>query len=694
VKRTTILAGTVLAVALMGSVARGSAEAHAESARPTKSSPVTLNTKLRKRLVLTTSAYRLSLSKDNGALIELVDRRTGTRVLRGQAGCTWALTLGGGDDFGGCSYGRSGENRFSYRWARKASRLTLTYDGAKASATVTVTAAPAHIDLQLTVRHDFPRPASAVLFPADVSADVSSTSGVYTPTFLPGIRLLPGFFSAPRRNVERYPSRWAFADYLAADVGRSHVALYSVNPAPSPVAPVDVGVISETDGACGGGAYCLTHAFQTWLSRGDEWKSPLVRLRVGGSVEQSILAYREENGIGGYPSLESKLGSRLDTLARAPLVKLDPWKGLPRFDQWGPYLERLPSPSLLHPVAFQPGGHDEDYPDFLPPDSRWGSLDDFNRTLGQARSSGDIVMPYLNVSWWDTQAPSVRELPAPLTARDIAMQTSAGDAVTEQFGDKDGYITSPYVPYVRDRVARLMEEWRTEAPAECLFFDQIGARPWRRDFNPAAPSPIAYQDGWLETFSRYRDRCLMTEDGWDRLADAFVGFHGGVLQMQREHRWPDTRWGAGNWEPYPLALWLLHDKVLLYQHDLYPGTLAFDPEVLLYDVAFGMVTSTTWDGETNSLDSPWPTLAGAVQRALGPSVVGRPLTAYRQLAANVTESEFGGYTVVANWSPTAAFEHDGYRIAPLGFLARGEDGRVLAAALGDRWTNVTIPSSS
>jgi hypothetical protein len=299
-------------------------------------------------------------------------------------------------------------------------------------------------------------------------------------------------------------------------------------------------------------------------------------------------------------------------------------------------------------------------------------------------------MPYLNVSWWDTQAPTVRGLPSPLTATDIAMQTPAGAPVTEQFGPKDGYIVSPHVPFVRNRVHQLMEEWRTEMPAECLFFDQIGARPWRRDFNPASPSPLAYQDGWLETFAPYRDRCLMTEDGWDRLADSFVGFHGGHLQMYREFRYQDVRWGRGNWEPYPLALWLLHDKVLLYQHDLYEEVMTDDPEVLTFNLAFGLLLSYNWDGESRTLDSRWLGIVGDVQRALGAHYAGRPLTAYRRLEADVTETEFGDYSVVANWSRTTPFELDGYRIAPLGFLARERDGSMLAGTFGNRWTGVTI----
>jgi Domain of unknown function (DUF6259) len=654
---------------------------------------VTFKTSSRDRLVLTTADLRLSLSKKNGALIELVDRRTGDRLVRDQRGCAWTVTLANLDAQGGCAFSPAGDNRFAYRWAPSTSTLTLRYDAPKGrgvDATVTVTVREAAVDLRLVLETSLDRPIAAVHFPADLAGEVATVAGVYTPTFLPGIRLLPSFFASPHRNVERYPSRWAFADFIAADVGRSHVALYSVNPPPSPVAPVDLGVVYDAPPAtCSGPWFCLTHVFQTWVTPGSTWTSPTVRLRVGGSVAESIRGYRVDSGIEEFPSLEAKLGKRLDVLERAPLIKIDPWKGLPPFREWGPSLRRLPSPSLLHPVAFQARGHDEDFPDFLPPDPRWGTTAAFNRALGDARSLGHIVMPYLNVSWWDTQAPSIRGLPPPLTARDISMQTQTGAAVTEQFGNRDGYIVSPYALAVRDRVERLMEEWRNDVPVECLFFDQIGARPWRRDFNPAAPNPLAYADGWLDTFAPFRDRCLMTEDGWDRLADSFVGFHGGALEMEREVRWQSERFGAANWEPYPIALWLLHDKVLMYQHDLYEGTMTSDPEVLTFNLAFGLQLSYNWDGISRSLDSQWLSLVGRIQQTVGPHVAGSPLTSYRRLTADVSESVFEDYSVVANWNRTVAFDIDGYQIAPLGFLARS-NGNLLAGAFGGAWRGVTV----
>ena len=156
-----------------------------------------------------------------------------------------------------------------------------------------------------------------------------------------------------------------------------------------------------------------------------------------------------------------------------------------------------------------------------------------------------------------------------------------------------------------------MEEWRTEVPADCLFFDQLGARPWIRDFNRASPSPLAYYDGWLAVMAPYSDRCLMVEDGWDRLARDFTGFHGGMLMMAREHDLPDRMFGEANWEPYPLATWLFHDKVLLYQHDLYDGTMAADGEVLTWNMAFGLISSYSWNDLARLTREPVARVVGA-----------------------------------------------------------------------------------
>ncbi len=651
----------------------------------------------RDRIVLTTLVYELVIDKRHGGLVDLVDRTTGAHLIRGQNGCLWAaIPSGDAPAVTGCSYSRSGSSRLSYAWNARAATLTLAYrfDPAadrRADATATIAAHADSLDLRLQIASRWGRPFSVVLLPADLFEDASAVEAGYAPNYLPGIRFKPSFFQHVGNDVNTYPSRWAYADYLALDTGGSHLALYSVNPQPSPIAPVQLGFIHNGGSApCAGRSFCITHAFETWIEDGQTWTSPIVRLRIGEPVGQTVVDYRRDNGIDSYPSLADKLGPKLAELAQAPLVKADLSRGLPPFGDWGDALRSLPRPALIHPVGFQTRGFDENDPDFLPPDQRFGSTEDFAGAVAQAHALGQLVMPYLNVSWWDAKSPSAQAIPSPLTLDGISVQNSLGVPLTEQYGPHTGSIVSPAVPYVRQRIAALLDQWRTDVPVDCLFFDQVGARPWRRDFNPAEPTPLAYDDEWLQLFSGYADRCLMVEDGWDRLAQSFVGFAGSELLLERDFDEPDKFWGAANWEPYPLADWLFHDKVLLYQHDLAESTMTTDPETLTFNAAFGFMLSYSWDDQAHTLDSPWLGTVETFQRALGPLVAGRALTGFRDVAPDVTETSFGDYSVVANWNRAQAYQGDGYSIAPRGFLARTQSGSVVAGVFSGLFAGVRL----
>jgi hypothetical protein len=149
--------------------------------------------------------------------------------------------------------------------------------------------------------------------------------------------------------------------------------------------------------------------------------------------------------------------------------------------------------------------------------------------------------------------------------------------------------------------------------------------------------------------------------------------------MQRELGAVDRFYGAGNWRPYPLATWLFHDKVLMYEHDLYEQTLAVDGEVLTWNAAFGLVNSSEW--HVGGEHDPWLVLAARMQEALGPHVVGVALARFAQLAPGVTRSVFGDLTVDANLS---AGTYDG--IPADGFRATTADGAVRVQAYpGGHW---------
>jgi len=226
---------------------------------------VSLGPRARGALVLTGPGYRLTLGKENGEILNLFDRRNKTEVLIGQNGCLWAAKQTTGVTANGCAYDRSGDNRFSYRWSQATTTLTLEYDGRRGStgvdAIVTILARTGAFDMRLAVTSDVEYPLSAVLFPGDLLGNATRIEAGYAPTFLPGLRLSKGFFSGPHRNVETYPSRWAFADFLATDIGPSHLALYTINPSPQPIAPIDPGFVRNA--APAQGAPALTSCSST-----------------------------------------------------------------------------------------------------------------------------------------------------------------------------------------------------------------------------------------------------------------------------------------------------------------------------------------------------------------------------------------------------------------------------------------------
>lgn len=672
------------------------------SVAPTPGSTIRFTAQPRRnQLRLTAPGYELILSRRNGGILSLVDRGARTRVLVGEGGCIWGARAEGTSDYiGGCSFSRTGAAKFSYRWNARTAQLTLRYaakPGAAAgiSATAVLTAHETFFDLQVTIKNQLHRVLSSALVPADLLATTALVTAGYAPNFLPGIRLAPSFFKGSQSNILTYPGRYAWADYLALDLGAAHLAVYSANPPPNPIYPVELGFVRTASGTfCSDRFFCIAHSFDTSIADGATWTSPVVRVRVGEALDKTLLGYRKDNGIDAYPSVADKLGSQAATYERAPLIKADLQKGLPPFADWAAALRRLPSPVLLHPVRYQRGLFDEVDPDFLPPDPHVGSVADLRSMIAAAHSFGQLVMPYLNVSWWNVNSPTVRQLLAQGGAERFAALDAAGRPKLEPYRPFMGYIVSPYSPIVRERVRALMDQWQAEAPTDCYFFDQIGARPWIRDYNPAAPNPLSYYDGWLEVMAPYAPRCLMVEDGWDRLAKSFAGFHGGLLTVQRESAEADILYGAGNWDPFPLAPMVLHDKVLMYQHDLAEQTMTTDHATLTFNLALGLMLSFSWDGTTDSLDSPWLDLVASYQHALGPYSAGQPLQSYTAVAPHVTETGYPNLSVLANWSSSDSYATGGFGIAPNGFLARSGDGAVVAGTLSGTFDGFALSPGS
>ena len=522
---------------------------------------------------------------------------------------------------------------------------------------------------------------TAIEFPNRLQMGDLSIEGLYVPYYLPGVKLIRSYFEHPRDFTFTYPSARSFADFRAVDVNSSHLACYIVNPS-GRIAPATWGLQNKA------GKAFLFHKFQTCIRNGATYDSPLVRFRIGQTVDRAVLAYKSENGVSAYPSISQKLGASFDEVARAPLIKMDfHWIAAApgaSFKSIAARLDMLTAPTLLHPVAYWPVAFDRNYPDFLPPDPAFGTVQDFAVFVRAARAHGMFVMPYTNPTWWDPESPTLKALgPARFGALN-----RAGNIITENYGPNAGFVVSPDAPATQKRLDEMMRRWSRDVPVDFIFQDQIGSRPWLRDFNPNAPDPLHYADAWLAFTARDRSRRLMTEDGWDRLAETEVAFAGSALTGSTSFDPVNVRWGResranrqfgpGVWEPYPLGTFLLHDKVLMYHHDLDPGPMDAGPEVLTWNALFGIIAGYIWPEGYSYQHPDWPSIASAFQHFVLARLAGETLISYDRLANDVYRSRFGHLTIVANWNAREPYELDGFSIAPSGCLIRSDDASIAA----------------
>ena len=621
--------------------------------------------------------YEIGLRKSNGSIAYIADKTTGQHVTLGSRHeCLWGVTIPNRTPnyLGGCSYREDWPNQFSYAWSDTTGALTLSYTPAPTATqalTVQVVITPSDepwFDMCLALDNHWGYRLDGVLFPSDLVFAEADMREALLP-ILPGVVLGAKFFQQHRAYSAEYPGYpGLFADYVAIQSAKGRLAIYSVYENDT-LRPVTLGFMPDDEYIKA--STFSQHTFGARIRDGESWTSPPVRVRVSQPFADTLRAYRADNGLDQLPSLAQKLGPRYDPVVRSPLYKADAVQLGQRFSQYAGLLSRLPSPGIFHPAAFQPGGHDESYPDFLPPDPAWGSTADFAAMVQQAQAHGLLVMPYTNPTWWDDESPTLRSL----TLKDMAALDINGTPIRELYGPRAGYVMSPYAPQVQQRLAQLSQQMTVDVSSDLVFEDQVGARAWLFDYNAASPSPMAYMQGWLEHTRAFSHTLLMTELGFDRLAETEVGFHGSVLLPERTGG-TDGWWGAGQWQPYPLATMLARDKALFYQHDLAPETMTHDKQTLTWNLAMGYMLS--YDLATGGLSGPWLTGVSAFQTHVLARYAREPITSFDDLGPDVTRTTFETVSVVANWDHENSYTLAGHTLPPQGVVVTSTDGSVTA----------------
>jgi len=606
--------------------------------------------------------YEIGFSAENGSILYIYDREEGGLLYQGSRDDSlwWAEMKDGS---------RAYASSFAFRHRRSQDEkvLTMEYDG-PFQVTVTARLLNDHsFGMQASVRNSSGKIIKTFGFPGDLKVKAGDVYDGLLP-LIPGARLKKEFFTDQKTYVDRYPGKM-FADYISVRTATGNMALYSKRGQVFQMTDLGFDSRGSKDGRVE-----LVHNFKTWIEGEKTWISPEVVLSLGLDYPDTILLYRTDNGIEGYKDLKQKLGDDLQRYLEAPMYKLDlngVGKGFQELK--AEVLDSIRIPGIIHLVAFQYKGHDRSYPDFVPPDPRWGDTEDFKAFVKAAREKGHLVLPYTNFSWWDTDGPTMGKLPPGLKKEDIVAWREDGQLQLEKYGPNRGYVVNLHHPFVKEKIREQHELLKKTVGVDGILEDQWGARNAPYDFNPAGLegySPAeSYFEGVLEHVRAHGDDRLMTECGVDVLAEELIGFAGTNYLWDILGYTPVT---APYTEYYPMAAMMLRDKVLLYQHDLAGETFTDNKEMLRWNLAYGYQLS----GFAHQ--NPWIDLIGIFQKEVLSKYADELLKEFEHLDNNVIRTSFESFTVYSNWSDREAFHIDGYTVPPGGVAVFADDGSVRA----------------
>ena len=329
----------------------------------------------------------------------------------------------------------------------------------------------------------------------------------------------------------------AFADFLHLETVEGNASLYGVQPVPTdPWAGETNAAALFVPGRLGWGADAqggyFERAFGTYITPGQTWQSPIVRLALGQAVTNSLQAYGQANGLD--RTLSDKMDPDvLDKFKGSVLVNLDGTA-----TQMTEHLYQLPSPALVHFEQYLRGGFDKEYPDHFPPNAWFGTPSEFTNFLGQCRQAGLLSMPYSNPTWWCDNPRGPTFLAA---GTDPLLIKLDGSNSYENYSGNDGYTVCHWHPDVQAANRAIRDEFITNYPVDILFEDQVGARTWQYDLNAASPTPYAYAAGIAaQAAENSQSLPLSTENGWDRVINyeaQFSGMSWGLVPTENPPDW-------------------------------------------------------------------------------------------------------------------------------------------------------------
>ncbi len=492
-----------------------------------------------------------------------------------------------------------------------------------------------------------------------------------------------------------------FADFFQLETTAGNLALYGVQP-DSPTSPAWSGatnipaIFVPGQLIWGGDSHggWMQRSFHMFVSAGQLWQSPNVRMVFGQSATDALAGYALANNF--ERTLEDKMPLEMQsTFKQSVLIHL---RGSAASITGR--LPLIPAPALIHFEEYLKGGFDKEYPDHLPPNPEFGTVAAFTNFIEQARQAGHLTMPYTNPTFWgvDPKGPTF------LATNDAPLLVNLDGSLNyEEYFGHGGMTVTPWHPAVQAANRHTRNQFTTNYPVDMLFHDQLGARTWQYDLNPVSPTPYAYLDGLIQIAAEDgAAKPIATENGYDRLINyesQFCGLAWGLAPTPNAPVWRRflrERYAPSTWSIFPLAQFIAHDKVAFTFNNL-EGAI-HNHEVMAWTLGLGYNMTYVTEADalaTNNASQAWLAWLSRMQKSVASRYTGRGVTSFMHTwgtnsinpANGTIAATYGPVSIIANLSADPCTTN-GWHLPGYGYVASA-NGLVAGHLIPSGQTNAT-----
>lgn len=427
----------------------------------------------------------------------------------------------------------------------------------------------------------------------------------------------------------RYPS--AAADFACAEYADGSIAMFGVQPTmrfpydrERAAIPKSYDLRGSEDGAQ------FTHRWVTWVDGKSKgfWNSTPYRISFSCKTPREGLAAYEAT-LELNKKLEDKVKPEiLDRLKNAMLICA--WYENAQDNIRA--FKMMPPNNIAHFIGALASRFDANYPEHLPPDPKWGTLDDLRRMVEAGHKLGHLVMPYTNTTWWlphekGALSPSQQKWKG--REKEVMALTASGTPEWRRGRTGVGWALNFYHPYVRKASLNVTEQFASYG-CDMIFMDEMGGHPWKYDFNPLEPWPATALDARISMcWDSSEVIPTATEEGHDRLLNFNTMNCGGTWKTFPNNQFETQRYvyqyRSQDWQYWPAFLFLGHDKAIFTVHDLQVRYAGFEEISLALSLGYKMKDAI---GKSSPERKAWMHWLDAIQKTVAKEYEGKPLVKF------------------------------------------------------------------